>query len=317
MPIDFSNCEIRTPKEPLELKRLYEMLVEVFPVERKLFQDIINGKHELYNWEPYTLYQGDEPLGNVSIVMCQLQAGSRLLKTAGLASVATPERYRGMGVAKSLMTHVLKVIDSQNLPSVLFTSLPRVYSGLGYQPVDQGLKQTVAKSLDITDGLNVHRLTHLNRKDLEAAEKLYSGLLPYDGKLVRDEEYWRRYASSVNNSDKIEFAFYRRTDKTAGYARLEYEADRVLLDEFYAPSESREINSALWNWVCTAAREKGKKMISIALPSTHGLWNFLQHNNFTVEPETGVEREFFMVRMPKREPIKWLTGLRWSLSDKF
>lgn len=318
MAIDFSNCEIRTPKDPAELKRLYEMLAEVFPVERKLFEDIISGAHTLYNWEPFTLYQGCEPLGNVSIVMFQLQSGGRLQKTAGIASVATPERYRGMGVAKHLMNHVLKVIDAQNLPSILFTSLPKVYTGLGYQLVDQGVKQTTVSPLDErTGGINIHRLTHLNRKDLEAAEKLYSGLFPHDGKLFRDEEYWRRYGSSANNSGKIEFAYCRRDDKTVGYARLEYEADRVLLDEFYAPSESTEINTSLWSWVCEAAEEKGKSLISIALPSAHGLWNFLQRNSLTVEPETKVEREVFMVRMPKREPIKWLTGLRWSLSDKF
>lgn len=317
MEIDFTKCEIRTPKDPVELRRLYEMLAEVFPVEKKLFEDIISGAHTLYNWEPYTLYQGAEPLGNVSIVMFQLQNGGRLQKTAGIASVATPESYRGMGVAKHLMNHVLKVIDAQNLPSILFTSLPRVYTGLGYQLVDQSVKQTVVKPLDITGGLTIHRLTHLNRKDLEAAEKLYSALLPYDGKLCRDEEYWRRYGSSVNNSAKIEFAFCQRSDKTLGYARLEYEADRVLLDEFYAPSESNEINTSLWSWVCTAAVEKGKTLISIALPANHGLWNFLRQNSLYVEPESGAEREVFMVRMPKREPIKWLTLLRWPLADKF
>lgn len=318
MEIDFTKCEIRTPKDPLELKRLYGMLAEVFPVEKKLFEDISSGAHTLYNWEPYTLYQGDEALGNVSIVMFQLQNGSHLQKTAGIASVATPERYRGMGVAKQLMNHVLKVIDAQNLPSILFTSLPRVYAGLGYQLVDQEVKQTaVSPTEDLADGLNLHRLTRLNRKDLEAAEKLYTGLLPYDGKLFRDKEYWHRYGSSVNNSAKTELAFCRRDEKILGYARIEYEDDRVLLDEFYAPSESREINAALWNWTCTAAEEKGKNLISIALPSAHGLWKFLHSNSLTVEAETGAEREVFMVRMPKRGPLKWLTGLRWSLSDKF
>jgi predicted acetyltransferase len=317
MALDFSNCEIRSPVDPLELRRLYEMLAEVFPVERKLFQDIISGAHTLYNWEPHTLYQGDEPLGNVSIVMFHLQNGSRLLKTAGIASVATPERYRGMGVAKQLMNHVLKVIDAQNLPSILFTSLPRVYTGLGYQLVEQGLKQTAVKTLDRTEELSIRRLTRLNKEALGTAEKLYSRLFPHDGKLFRDEEYWRRYCSSVKNSDKVEFAFCSRGDKAVGYARLEYESDRVLLNEFYAPAESSEINTALWNWACTAAKEKGKDLISIALPQVHGLWVFLGKNCLEVEPETGVEREVFMVRMPKHEPIKWLSGLRWSLSDKF
>ncbi|MFA6568093.1 MAG: GNAT family N-acetyltransferase [Victivallales bacterium] len=316
MALDLSNCGIRTPREPLELRRLHEMLAEVFPVEKKLFEDIIRGEHTLYNWEPHTLYQGDEPLGNVSTVMFQLQSGDRLQKTAGIASVATPEQYRGMGVAKHLMNHVLKVIDEQNLPSILFTSLPRVYTGLGYQPVDQGVKQTAVKTLDRTDGLTIRRLTRIGGEDLEAAEKLYA-VLPYNGKLFRDQEYWRRYGTAVNNGDKTEFAFCRRGDKTLGYARLEYEADRVLLDEFCAPAESREVNTALWNWVCDAAEEKNRNLISLALSSAHGLWNFMQQNCLTVKPETGIEREVFMVRMPKREPIKWLTELRWSLSDKF
>lgn len=317
MAIDFSKCKIRTPENAQELQRLYKMLAEVFPVERKLFEDIISGAHTFYNWTPYTLYHGEELLGNVSIVIFRLQAEGRLQKVAGIASVATPERYRGMGIAKYLMNHVLKIIDAQNLPSILFTSLPRVYTGLGYKIVDQGVMQVSVKKIKRTSGLIVNSITHLNREHLKTAENLYSGLLPYNGKLLRDAEYWRMYGNVVNNSDKIEFAFCRNDEKALGYVRLEYEADRVLLDEFYAPAESRAINAALWSLVCDAAAEKDKNNISISLPSTHELWNFLQHNDLKTEPEIDADREIFMVRMPEKKPLKWLTGVRWPLSDKF
>ncbi len=318
MAIDFSRCEIRTPKEPRELGRLYEMLAEVFPVEKKLFEDVTRGAQKLYNWEPYTLCRGDEPLGNVSIVMFQLQSGGHPQKIAGIASVATPETYRGMGIAKHLMNHVLEVIDAQHLPSVLFTSLPRVYDGLGYQRVDQGVKQTAIRTAAEPEvGLTVSRLTRLNREALQTVEHLYSGLFIHDGKLLRDEKYWHRYGAAVNGSNKTEFVFCRRGGKTCGYARLEYENDRVLLDELYAPSESREINAALWNGACAAAEDNSRDIISIALPSTHGLWQFLQRTGLTLEPEEGAAREVFMVRMPKRVPLEWLSRLHWPLSDKF
>ncbi|MFA6100928.1 MAG: GNAT family N-acetyltransferase [Victivallaceae bacterium] len=317
MPIDFSNCEILTPKNPRELQRLYEMLAEVFPAENKLFEDIIIGAHTLYNWTPYTLYHAGEPAGNVSIVMFQLQAEGRLRKIAGIASVATPECYRGMGIAKHLMNHVLKVIDAQNLPSILFTSLPRVYTGLGYQLVNQEVKQTAAKRIDTADGLPVQRLEHLTREALDTIKRLYSETLTYEGKLLRDEEYWRLYGNAVNNSGKTEFAFCMSGDKVSGYARLEYESDRVLLEEFYTSGESPEINAALWNWVCDAAAGKSRFLVSIALPLIHPLWNFLQINDLSLMPETGVEREVFMVRMPQKESIAWLAELQWPLSDKF
>ena len=163
MAIDFSKCEIRTPESPLELKRLYQMLAEVFPVEKDFFEGLIDGSRTLYNWRPYTLYHGDEPLGNVSVVMFQLKSGTGLQETAGIASVATPERHRGMGIARQLMEHVLKKIDGRNLPSVLFTSMPRVYSGLGYQVVDQGVMQVSVKPMVQADGLTpsyaLHALT--------------------------------------------------------------------------------------------------------------------------------------------------------------
>ena len=145
MAIDLSRCEIRTPKDPQKLKRLYLMLAEVFPVEKKLFEDVDSGAQTLYNWEPHALYLGDEPLGNVSIVTFQLQSGGRLQTTAGIASVATPERYRGMGVAKHLMNHVLEAIDAQSLPSVLFTSLPRVYAGMGLSTCRSGRETNFRK----------------------------------------------------------------------------------------------------------------------------------------------------------------------------
>ena len=315
MPIDFSNCEIRTPENPLELQRLYGMLAEVFPTEKKLFEDIISGDHTLYSWKPYTLYYADEPVGNVSIVMFQLQTEGRLQKIAGIASVATPERCRGMGVARHLMNHVLKVIDAQNLPSILFTSLPRVYAGLGYQLVDQGVKQTAVRQLGQVN-VPVQRLTHLTGEALDTIKKLYSETLSYDGKLLRDEKYWRLYGNAANNSDKTEFAFCMSGDKVSGYARLEYESDRVLLEEFYASAESLT-NTALWNWICAAAAEKGKHLVSLALPRKHSLWNFLQINDLPLMQEAGVEREVFMVRMPQKESTAWLAELRWALSDKF
>ena len=318
MAIDLSSCEIRTPKDPLELKRLYQMLAEVFPAEKKLFEDVGGGAQTLDNWEPHTLYQGDEPLGNVSLMMFQLQSGGRLQKTAGIASVATPEPYRGMGIAKHLMAHVLKVIDAQNLPSMLFTSLPRVYAGMGYHEVPQDVKQTAVRNATAqADGLTVSRLTRLDRDALQTAERLYDELLPYDGKLVRDEKYWHGYGAAVNASHKTEFVFCRCGDKACGYARLDYEDDRVLLDELYAPFESCEINAALWSGACAAAEDNSRDTISISLPSTHGLWHYLQHTGLTMAPEEGAAREVFMVRMPKREPLEWLAHLHWPLSDKF
>ena len=317
MLFDLSSCEIRTPETPQELRRLYEMLADVFPVEKKLFEDVISGITALYNWKPHTLYYGDEPVGNVSTVMFQLQAEGRLQKIAGIASVATPERYRGMGIAKHLMNHVLKVIDAQDLPGILFTSLPRVYTGLGYQPVNQAVKQTVAGRLGQINKLPVQRVTHLTRDVLDTIKKLYCENLIYDGKLLRDEEYWRLYGNAVNNCGRTEFALCNVGGKVSGYARLEYESDRALLDEFYTSGESPEINAALWNQVCDAAAEKGKHLVSIALPLMHPLWNFLQVAGLAVEPETGVEREVFMARMPRNESISWLAGLQWPLSDKF
>jgi len=318
MAIDLTRCEIRSPDDPRERGRLYQMLAEVFPVEKELFEEVSRGAQTLYNWEPYTLYQGDEPLGNVSIVMFQLHTGGGPQRIAGIASVATPEPYRGMGIARHLMNHVLKAIDAQNLPSVLFTSLPRVYAGMGYQIVGQGVKQSVIRNaVEQVDGLTISRLTRLNREALQAVEHLYATLFPYEGKLVRDEKYWQWYGASVNCSHKTEFVFCRYGGKTCGYARLEYEEGRVLLDELYAPSESREINAALWNGACAAAEENNRDLISIALPDMHGLWQFLQHTGLTMETEEGAARESFMVRMPEREPLEWLVRLRWSLSDKF
>ncbi len=314
---DFSTCEIRTPRTPRELNRLYDMLAEVFPVEKDLFQDIASGSRTLYHWEPHTLYQGDEPLGNVSIVMFQLSEGVRLRETAGIASVATPERYRGLGIAKRLMTHVLEAVDAKNLPSILFTSLPRVYAGLGYQCIDQGVKQAAAKPVSLADRLTVRRLTRLDDEALKTMAALYAGLLSHDGKLFRDPEYWRTYGAAANASDKTEFAFCSRGYRVRGYARVEYENDRVLLNEFHAPVDSHGITAALWNWACLSAEEKGLDTIALALPATHGLWSFLQHNGVEVERETGVDREFFMTRMPMRERLKWLADLRWPLSDKF
>ncbi|NQT17566.1 MAG: GNAT family N-acetyltransferase, partial [Planctomycetes bacterium] len=136
MKLDLSECEIRTPTGD-DLVDLYRMLIDVFPVDRPVFTEMIETGKSFYTWTPYALYRRGELLGNVSLVPLRIWLGGQPTEVAGIASVGTRKEHRRKGVAQHLMRHALAIVDEWKMPAILFTDLPKLYEDLGFHSIEQ------------------------------------------------------------------------------------------------------------------------------------------------------------------------------------
>ncbi len=316
MEFDPAHCEIRTPTGEALLP-LYRMLMEVFPADRGLFSQAIERNKRLYTWTPYTLYRDDEPLGNVSLVPMQTWLDGRPVDTLGVASVATPVAYRGRGIAGRLLRHCLDVADCRKLPAVLFTSLPDMYRPLGFEAIRQSYHALPAKRLDFGPGrFDFNMLDTLDDRSLLQISRLYTDEYPnYDGKIVRDADYWQFYRMLVDPYPKVRMLFCLEAGQIVGYARLELEADRLLVSELCRADTALDAAESLLTEAGRFARRSGLDTVALALAPAHFIWPSLQ-SGLSPEP-ANVARETFMVRPAPGQPLGPLAQLQWPLADKF
>ena len=311
---------VRTP-EGKDLVSLYELLSVIFPPDKPVFERLIREGGSHYTWKPYTLYNGREILGNVSVFSLRIWHQGEELPLAGIASVATPLEHRRKGIARYLMNHVLEILDRERRFAVLFTSLPEAYSRHGFQPVPQYYWQTSADRLAFSvRGGDVSLREQLSDGDLKIADAIYSRRCPaYEGKIVRDPGYWTMYQMLFNLFPKLHIALLRRGREPIGYVRLELEPDRVLISELCLDPSDEDATLALLRFASDYTRMNRRALMTLALPSQHFAWELLRRKEVPLEPEMdSVEvRETFMARPAKGEAVGALGRLQWSLSDKF
>jgi predicted acetyltransferase len=320
MKLDLSKCRIRTPTGDA-LIEVYRMLMDVFEVDRRVLSELISTGTSFYTWTPYALYSGDVLVGNVSLMPIRIWFGGRAMEVVGVASVATPAPLRNQGIATHLLRHCLEIVDQKRLPAVLFTGRPKFYEQMGFKTIEQTYLETAVSELRCTaKARGVETLDQLDRSQLQTMARIYSEEYPeYDGKVIRDDQYWQLYQMLVKNSPGVRIVSWRSSDgKAAGYARLELERDRVLVSEFCCDPAVGKVAEALLTSAIDQASRSGKGLISFALPARHFLVENLTRDGVTFRPEPhGPQRETFMLRPPAGGLSGNLAGIQWSLADKF
>jgi len=267
MDVDLSKCRIRTPTGN-ELLSLYQMLMEVFPPDRPVFAEMIEKGRRFYTWTPYALYRGDELLGNVSLMPVRIWMAGRPVRVVGIASVATRKEHRRKGVARRLLQHALSIVDQQRAPAVLLTGLPAVYQGLGFETIGQTYLAASAERVSFSSrGLDVEILGYLDPSHLRQLAEIYAGSYPnYDGKVVRDPDYWELYQMLFNLQPRWKILSCARHGRMVGYVRVEVEDDRLLVSELCGEASAGEVAEGLLHFVADHARQAERPLISFALP---------------------------------------------------
>ncbi len=319
MEIDFSKCRICTPTGD-DLLALYRMLMEVFVDDRPVFTEMIEKGKRFYTWTPHALYLGNEVLGNASLVPMRIWLGGQVTGIIGIASVGTPEQYRRRGIARYLVQHCLKIIDRQKAVSILLTELPVMYEKAGFKAIDQTCLAASVRQMDFADkGFECELLERIGDRQIEQIVRIYAEEYPnYDGKVVRDPDYWQLYAMLFNLHQRSRILFCIRDGRVLGYGRFDVEADRLLVSEICCEESATDVVEALLGFITDYALQAGVDLVTFALPVDHFARPILESRGIPLEPEpAGARRETFMVRLAASEGLEPFDRLQWSLADKF
>ena len=316
MEVDFAECEVRTPTGA-GLTGLYAMLMDVFEADRPIFAEMIETGKPFYTWTPYALYRGDEVLGNVSLVPMRIRLEGRVREVVGIASVATPMRYRRMGIATHLLGHCLRIVDGQSRPAVLFTDLPAMYERVEFQVIPQSYRTAQTGRMDFAGkSLEARVVEKVSGRDIEQLVRLFDERgATYEGTVVRDGAYWQLYEMLFNLYTKSKILFFTDAGEPCAYARVEVEGDRLLVCEVCGDEDGV---AALLGSVADYACEVQRDVITFALSPDHFVWQLLEDQKVELGPEpAGARRETFMVRPAAGEALGAFGRLQWSLADKF
>ncbi len=320
MTINFDACDIRIPRGE-DLVALYHMLMDVFPPDRPIIEEHLRSGDPNRSLTHYTLFRGSEVVGSAGLMPMRIWLNGRKLPVVGIASVATPERFRGQGVARHLLEHCLSIVEREELPSVLYTDLPAVYARLGFVQIKQTLSATSAAALvDATAKCRDCRLHDtISPEMLREMTGLQAGAYPkFDATIDRDEPYWSFYGSLINLYPKCRVLLDETDGRLRGYARCEQEKNRLLVSELCYDGDCPSVVETLLAAAARLAKSCNSDILTLALPNKHPAWSILQEKGLAIEPEPpGASCEIFMVRPAKDKPLGRLAELQWSLADKF
>lgn len=180
-----------------------------------------------------------------------------VLPMGGVTGVAVVPEVTGKGVARSLMTDLLRLMaDRGQLVSLLSPSTSTLYRSLGYEQSNTFMRREIPlRDLrrDTPEGVSVERAgveVFHDHRDLHEAQARRS-----HGWLIRDEWYWARKAQAVRTSEShVRIYVAKRDGEALAVAAVQHRAgsdypfadyDLVLLDIFGEPDGLTAIAATL------------------------------------------------------------------------
>jgi len=312
------NIQIRPPT-PEDWPALCRMLTKVWPFEEWMWDGTPSGLTRLYRWRSVCAFLAGEPVGNVSRSDITIRLRGRPKTIAAIASVATAEEHRRKGVARRLLAEILKGVDADGLPALLFTGLPRVYEAHGFQTLPQNYPTLTAAMIPLdTPALSARQIEILEEKDVARMARIYESDYPdYDGKVARDADYLEWYRAFFNNSSADRIILAERGADILGYLRLLDNDDCIIVTEFCCGANAVDVTQALLGFTREAAEARCRKLITLALPPAHFLYHFLRARNIPAAPKPLASLGLVMARGPRGSSPSQLEGLVWCLADRF
>lgn len=118
-------------------EKLYPLFEEVFGIEVDTFKDFYSRGFWDPTYTPFTYFNGDQAVANVSFFEMPIIINGEKHAAAGIQSVMTHPDYRGKGLMKSLLQRALDHIDSKYKMTFLMTTNPELYIKYGFKVVKQ------------------------------------------------------------------------------------------------------------------------------------------------------------------------------------
>lgn len=142
--MSFKQIEIDTLKyldkyssDVINREKLYPLFERVFGIKASTFEDFSN--RGLWNDEyfPYTFFDGDQAVANVSAFPLAMNINGDYTNFIGIQSVMTDPDYRKNGLMKILFKKMLDDLNKKCKGFILFTSSPQLYTPFGFKVIKQ------------------------------------------------------------------------------------------------------------------------------------------------------------------------------------
>lgn len=118
-------------------EKLYPLFEKVFGIEAVTLKDFYSRGFWNPAYRPYTFFDEERAVANVSMFSLPMTIQSTLVKAAGIQSVMTDPDYRRKGLMKLLLKEMLKDIDLEFELAFLFTDTPSLYTFFGFRQVQE------------------------------------------------------------------------------------------------------------------------------------------------------------------------------------
>lgn len=121
----------------LEREKLFPLFENVFGIQASTLADFSNRGLWNKDYRPYTFFDGDRAVSNVSAFPLEMLIDGEIRSCFGIQSVMTDPDYRKNGLMKELFQKMLDDLENKFEGAFLFTSSPELYTPFGFKVMKQ------------------------------------------------------------------------------------------------------------------------------------------------------------------------------------
>ncbi len=197
-------------EEHQKTRRLWE---EIFPEDSSEFLDYYYSEIASNN-EIYVIEDQGQIVSMIHLNPYEMRIADRRYQTHYIVAVATVEQYRGKGLMRQLLNHVLQIMSERKEPfTFLMPASEAIYTPFGFAYIyEQRVKKICGKPCD-DDELEVVSAKESDCREMADFANEY--LRQYDVTTWRDAKYYQRMLAE-QKSENGEVLLTKRHGKITG-----------------------------------------------------------------------------------------------------
>jgi predicted acetyltransferase len=164
---------VKYASDVIKREQLYPLFERVFGINTSTLTDFSN--RGLWNDEylPYTFFDGNQAVANVSAFSLSMNINGKLTNCMGIQSVMTDPDYRKNGLMKILFQKMLDDLDKTYEGTILFTSSPELYKPYRFKIIKQHYFKTVVNKQYPKQKYPLRKLEPLTIDDLSLLDSKF------------------------------------------------------------------------------------------------------------------------------------------------
>jgi GNAT superfamily N-acetyltransferase len=159
-------------------EKLYPLFETVFQIEVRTLLDFHARGFWNTTYQPYTFFDGDVAVANVSMFSMPLMMKQKMSKVAAVQSVMTHPEYRGKGLMKLLFEKMLLDIDAEFETALLLTEVPELYHPFGFRQVREHYFVAPMKHVPKQGNPGARKLDFFNEDDVRIVRDCFQNHTP-------------------------------------------------------------------------------------------------------------------------------------------